>query len=82
MANESYLCREIRAVRKAILDLEQGAQSATISSQAGSHSYTRGDLAQLEAREQTLLKRFSISKLRKRTAPSFEAGELETLPTS
>jgi hypothetical protein len=65
------LAAEIRDVRRAIQELLRGAQSATVSSSGGQHSYTRVDLDKLEAREKILLARYSRSKNRKRTAPDF-----------
>lgn len=37
----------LKAVNQAILDLIEGAASATVSSASGSKSYTRADLGQL-----------------------------------
>lgn len=38
----------LKAVNQAILDLIEGAASATVSSASGSKSYTRADLGQLK----------------------------------
>jgi hypothetical protein len=62
---------ELRDVRKALQDLYSGAQSATINSPSGSHSYTKLTIDQLTAREIVLLGRISRSNTRKRTAPDF-----------
>jgi len=65
------LYAELRDIRAALKDLYSGAQSATINSPTGSHSYTKLTIEQLEAREKTILGRISRADCRKRTAPDF-----------
>lgn len=65
------LIDELRDVRGALKDLYSGAQSATINSPNGSHSYTKLDIDKLTARETILLGRISRLNCRKRTAPDF-----------
>jgi hypothetical protein len=45
--------------------------SATFSSQSGQRSYTNHDLDNLYKRERELLKRLSMSSIRKRVYPDF-----------
>ena len=62
---------EIRDTRQAIKELLQGAQSATISSNGGQHSYTRVDLPKLSDHLDRLYGQVSRANVRKRTAPDF-----------
>jgi len=65
------LYAELRDIRRAIRELNQGAQSATISSNGGQHSYTRQQMSSLRDQEKIVLGRISRSNIRKRTAPDF-----------
>ena len=71
MATGYSIAAEIRDIRGALKDLYAGAQSATINSPTGSHSYTKLDINALSAREAILLARYSRANCRKRTAPDF-----------
>lgn len=62
---------EIRDTRQAIRELLQGAKSATISSNGGTHSYTRVDLPMLRDHLTYLEGKASRANVRKRTAPDF-----------
>ena len=63
--------QEIRDTRAAIRGLLRGAQSATINSNGGQHSYTRVDLPKLREHLKYLYGLVSRNKVRKRTAPDF-----------
>jgi hypothetical protein len=65
------LIDELRDVRGAIKDLISGAQSATVNSPEGSHSYTKLDLDKLTTREIYLRGLITRANCRKRTAPDF-----------
>jgi len=65
------LYEELRIIRRAIKELNEGAQSATISSNGGSHTYTRQQMFRLREQEKIVLGRISRSNVRKRTAPDF-----------
>lgn len=62
---------QIREVRRAIREAQQGAKSATVTSPAGQRSYTRHDLPVLYAREKELLSRRNRANIRKRVLPDF-----------
>ena len=71
MATGYSIYAELRDIRAALKDLYAGAQSATINSPSGSHSYTKLDMDKLTQRELVLLGRISRANIRKRTAPDF-----------
>lgn len=66
-----YIATQIREVRRAIRELLKGAASATVSSPAGSQSYTRPQLKDLMEYERQLRRDLSMAKVRKRTQPDF-----------
>lgn len=71
MATNYGVRAELRAVRLAIKELTEGAQSATVTSNGGTRQYSRQQMFRLTEREEVLMGRLSRANCRKRTAPDF-----------
>lgn len=71
MATRYTIKAEIRDTRKAIQELLGGAQSATISSNGGQHSYTRVQLPELRIHLDWLYNKVSKKNVRKQVRPDF-----------
>jgi len=57
MEDVEYIAKEIRAIRKVIREIQNGARSATVMSPGGGQrAYTNHDLTALYARERELVK--------------------------